>query len=81
VLAHFEYQPDFVLLDSAGHLGHLEFVYTTSKLRGRCFIALDDTNHVKHYQSVLDMKQDPKRFRIVAESKEKFGFCIAEFNP
>jgi hypothetical protein len=80
VLEHFKFHPDFVLLDSAGHLGHVEFVYTIAKLKGPCVIALDDTQHIKHYQSVLDMKGDP-RFKIIAESNEKFGSCIAEFTP
>jgi hypothetical protein len=79
-LKHFDYQPHFMLLDSAGHLGRIEFEYVVAQLKVRCFFGLDDTNHVKHYQSVQRMKQD-KRFRILAESLEKFGFCFAEFNP
>jgi hypothetical protein len=79
-LATFDYRPDFVLLDSGGHLGHLEFRYVIDKLRGPCVIALDDIHHVKHYQSFRDMRADD-RFDVIAASEEKFGFCIARFNP
>jgi hypothetical protein len=79
-LAKFDFRPDFLLLDSAGHMGHVELRYVVPLIKGRCFFALDDTNHVKHYQSVREIKQDP-RFRVLVESQEKFGFCFAEFNP
>ena len=79
-LATFEFRPEFVLLDSGGHLGHVEFRYAIDKLRGPCVIALDDIHHVKHYQSFRDMRADD-RFDVMAASEEKFGFCIARFNP
>jgi len=76
----FDYKPDFVLLDSAGHLGFVEFKYAISKLSGPCWLALDDTNHLKHYKSLRAIKQDA-RFKIAVEGTEKFGFCLARFNP
>jgi hypothetical protein len=79
-LATFEFRPDFVLLDSGGHLGHVEFRYAIDKLRGPCVIALDDIHHVKHYESFRDMRADD-RFDVMFASEEKFGFCIARFNP
>ena len=79
-LKHFEYEPEFLLLDSAGHMGNIEFNYVVPQLKNRCYFGLDDTNHVKHYANVQQMKADP-RFRIIFESQEKFGFCFAEFNP
>ena len=79
-LRHFDYCPDFVLLDSGGHMGNIEFNYLIGALRGPCFIALDDIFHIKHHQSFLQMQKD-SRFRIVVSSKEKFGFCIAKFTP
>lgn len=79
-LADFDYKPDFVLLDSAGHLGYVEFNYLIERLRGDCYIALDDVYHVKHYRSLLKLKQD-QRFELLSESREKFGFCIARFSP
>ncbi|MGC8490873.1 MAG: glycosyltransferase [Syntrophobacteraceae bacterium] len=79
-LMKFEYRPDFVLLDSAGHIGNIEFDYLVSKLRGPCHIALDDIFHVKHHEDFLMMQTDP-RFEIVVYSGEKFGFCIAKYTP
>jgi cephalosporin hydroxylase len=79
-LADFEYRPDFVLLDSGGHMGHVEFLYLLPLLRDTCYIALDDIYHVKHHQSFKQVQSDP-RFELVAVSEEKFGFCIARFTP
>jgi predicted O-methyltransferase YrrM/predicted SAM-dependent methyltransferase len=77
-MREFNYQPDFVLLDSAGHMGFIEFKYLLSLLKGNCIIALDDIYHIKHHKSYILIKSDP-RFDILAESTEKFGFCIARF--
>ncbi|HOK65214.1 MAG TPA: glycosyltransferase [Anaerohalosphaeraceae bacterium] len=79
-LEAFDGRPDFVLLDSAGHLGWIEFQYLLERLKGPCILALDDIYHVKHYRSFQQMQND-KRFEILAASKEKFGFCIARFEP
>jgi hypothetical protein len=79
-LRRFDYQPDFVLLDSGGHMGYVEFRYFIENLRGPCYIALDDIYHVKHHKSFSDMQND-SRFRTVVVSEEKFGFCIAHFAP
>ncbi|MBZ0198630.1 MAG: glycosyltransferase [Ignavibacteriaceae bacterium] len=81
-LAEFNFNPDFILLDSAGYMGFLEFQYLLSKLKGDCIIALDDIYHIKHHKSFLFM-QDDSRFEIMVSSKEKFGFCVAKFkfNP
>lgn len=80
VLGEFANKADFVLLDSGGHMGHVEFRYVTSRLRGPCWIALDDIFHVKHHQSFLEIQADP-RFTVETVSREKFGFCIARFTP
>jgi ADP-heptose:LPS heptosyltransferase/predicted O-methyltransferase YrrM len=79
-LRHFDFRPDFVLLDSGGHMGNIEFNLLIGGLRGPCFVALDDIYHIKHHLSFHQMQKDP-RFRIVVSSKEKFGFCIAQFTP
>ena len=79
-LEHFDCRPDFVLLDSGGHMGNVEFNYLIGKLQGPCFVALDDIYHIKHHESFRQMQKDP-RFRIVVSSREKFGFCIAYFTP
>jgi len=76
----FSYAPDFVLLDSGGHIGHIEFTYLLSLLKAPCFIALDDIYHVKHHKSFIQIQNDP-RFKLIAVSDEKFGFCISQFIP
>jgi|GEM_PF-1444506 len=79
-LEEFEYSPDLILLDSAGHIGREEFFYVIEKLRKECIVVLDDTNHIKHYESVAHIKKD-SRFEIIHKSNEKFGFCISKFTP
>jgi ADP-heptose:LPS heptosyltransferase/predicted O-methyltransferase YrrM len=79
-LDEFDNKPDFVLLDSGGHMGFAEFAYLLDRLDGPCLVALDDVHHIKHYKSLQWIKKDP-RFRIIRESNEKFGFCIAAFTP
>jgi ADP-heptose:LPS heptosyltransferase len=79
-LAGFGNRPDFVLLDSGGHMGFVEFQYLVQKLAGPCLIALDDIHHIKHHHSLRFMRHDP-RFELLVESQEKFGFCIARFTP
>jgi hypothetical protein len=79
-LTRFDFAPDFVLLDSAGHMGYVEFQYLTSLVRSPLYIMLDDIYHCKHYKSLQLMKRDP-RFKILVESAEKFGFCIVHYTP
>lgn len=79
-LERFDFRPDFVLLDSAGHIGSIEFDYLIENLQGECYIALDDIYHVKHHRSFQRIQSDP-RFEVITASKEKFGFCIARFTP
>jgi hypothetical protein len=76
----FDHKPDFVLLDSAGHLGFVEFNYLIPRLAGLCWIALDDTNHLKHHQSLQAIKRDG-RFKMEMESNERFGSCLCRFTP
>jgi len=79
-LAAFDHAPDFLLLDSAGHVGNIEFNYVLPLIRRPCHIALDDVFHIKHFRSYQQMKEDP-RFAVRVVSEEKFGFCIARFTP
>jgi ADP-heptose:LPS heptosyltransferase len=79
-LSEFDGQPEMVLLDSAGHMGTIEFNYVLERLKGECYIVLDDIKHIKHHKSYLQIQSDP-RFTIVASSDEKFGFCMAKFIP
>ena len=71
---------DFALLDSAGHLGFREFKYFLTKLRTPCLLALDDTRHLKHCESLKAAKAD-SRFKLLVESDEKFGFAIMDVTP
>lgn len=77
-LKTFGFCPDLVLLDSAGHLGFVEFNYVLSLLKGSCYFILDDVFHVKHHLS-LNLMSNDKRFEIKKISNERFGFCIAKF--
>ncbi|MHC5060099.1 MAG: glycosyltransferase [Planctomycetota bacterium] len=79
-LEQFDFRPEFVLLDSAGHMGNVEFNYLVANLRGSCYIGLDDIYHVKHHKSYEQIKND-SRFELVMSSREKFGFCIAKYTP
>lgn len=67
-----EGQPDLLLLDSAGHMGNVEFNYVLSLLRAPCYLALDDIRHVKHARSIEQMRDDP-RFEYISVTEEKFG--------
>ena len=79
-LITFENKPDFVLLDSGGHMGNLEFNYLIERLEKECIVALDDVNHIKHRKSYMQIQND-SRFELITSSDEKFGFCIAKFTP
>lgn len=75
-LSKFEYKPDLVILDSAGHLGLIEFKYLMERVKGDFILALDDTNHVKHYETLQIVKSDPLRYNILFESDQEFGSAI-----
>jgi ADP-heptose:LPS heptosyltransferase len=79
-LKMYGYRPDLVLLDSGGHMGFVEFQYMLGLLEGPCTIALDDVFHVKHRRSLQCILDDP-RFDLMFLSREKFGFCVARFDP
>lgn len=73
-------KPDFVLLDSAGHLGGIEFLYLLSLLKDECFIALDDINHVKHFETFKYISKS-ELFEVIATGDEKFGYAITKYTP
>lgn len=72
--------PDLILLDSAGHLGLMEFEYVTQRLKKPTWLALDDIKHLKHRQSTDSADADP-RFDLFFRTYEKFGSCIYKFTP
>lgn len=69
------FYPNMVILDSGGHVGMLEFDYLMSKVKGDFYIALDDTNHVKHFDTVKKIATDD-RFTLTFQTDEKFGSRI-----
>lgn len=80
LLMQFHGEIDFLLLDSAGHIGTLEFQYALGHIKAPCAIALDDTKHLKHYRS-LEIIKNSKRFKLIHESEDKFGSAIAIYTP
>lgn len=70
---------DLAVLDSAGHLGMTEILTLCDHLRTRCYIALDDTRHVKHWDTMNYVRQRPDHFRVVVEGDERFGFAILHY--
>jgi len=71
---------DFVLLDSAGHIGYIEFQHLLNFLEHPCIIALDDTKHLKHYKSIVAIRRWDK-FKILAEGQDRCGWAITEYRP
>lgn len=82
--AHFNNDVDLVLLDSAGCVGFMEFmlaIQLINKTEKPTIIALDDTNHVKHYQSMKYVEELKDRFEILFKTDEKFGSAIVLYKP
>jgi hypothetical protein len=70
-----------VFLDSAGGVGYLEFqkVLTLDKHKLlNKILLLDDVLHVKHYRSVVHLKQ-LKQEVVISENK-RFAYCILTDN-
>lgn len=80
VLGRFDGRPDFVLLDSGGHMGYLEFNYLLERLAGPCVLALDDIKHVKHYKSFQQILKDPRFTVLASDTEDRFGFGIVRFD-
>jgi len=79
-LENCDYKPDIMLLDSAGHMGFVEFKYVLDKIKKEMYFVLDDTSHIKHYLSKQFIKQD-RRFQIIIDDTDRFGYLIAKFKP
>lgn len=89
-LAAFEYKPEFVILDSAGHMGWVEFEYLMERVQGGFYLALDDTGHRKHYKTLEYIRANPNFFEIIwevrshndprgeANGRDKFGSAIVK---
>jgi len=66
-----------VFLDSAGGVGYLEFqkfmTLEDSKRKNKILL-LDDVSHVKHYRSVVFLKQN--KYNVVVSKNKRFAYCI-----
>jgi len=71
-----DFKPDLVILDSAGHMGMVEFTYLMKRVRGDFYLALDDTLHIKHYATMEFIRSQPKTYEVIFETTEKFGSAI-----
>jgi len=68
---HLGGDPELIILDSAGHMGLIEFKYLMSLLPHHAFyLVLDDIGHVKHYESFEFIKQNPEKFHIISQSDQ-----------
>ena len=77
----FNFRPDIIMLDSAGHIGFQEFQQAIELAKGECYILLDDVFHCKHYKSLQHMMNNSDLFSIHVLSKERHGFCICKYIP
>lgn len=75
-LSKFDYKPDLVILDSAGHIGLIEFKYLMERVQSPFYLALDDTLHVKHYNTMQLIQNDPSRYAVEFITDQKFGSAI-----
>lgn len=76
----FDGKPELVILDSAGHIGLIEFKYLMSLVGDEPFwLILDDTGHVKHYNTLQLIKSMPEH-TIIWESDELHKAAIIKIN-
>lgn len=72
--------PVFIVLDSAGGVGFLEFSILLRELRDRPYIILlDDIDHIKHFRSAQIVHDDP-RFTILGSDVDR-GWMLAQYHP
>lgn len=77
-LADFNYKPELVILDSAGHIGEIEYKYLMERVKGEFYLVLDDTNHVKHYKTAQDVNE---KYEVIFKTESKFGGLCAKVSP
>jgi hypothetical protein len=80
VLRTFDHAPDFLLLDSAEHLGFIEFQYAFSLIKAPCYLILNGVRQWKHARSLQIMESD-SRFKLLELVDDDGGHCIAHFKP
>lgn len=79
-LKEWDGQVDLVVLDSAGHMGWIEFQYLDRIVKSPYVLMLDDTLHVKHFRTAKFIRGS-EEWRVIAEGRERNGFMIAERLP
>lgn len=72
-LKKFNDHPQLVILDSVGHMGWIEFVYLMDRVLRPFYLALDDTQHVKHYHTMEFIRQHPDSFQIIWEVESEYS--------
>jgi hypothetical protein len=74
--AHRNHRP-LVVLDSAGGIGHLEFLITLERMKRASFaLLLDDTHHLKHFRALKHVRSSAE-FRVVATANdESWALCV-----
>lgn len=72
-----DHKPDLILLDSAGHMGYIEFRYLMHWMKDTSFmLMLDDVRSIKHIHTILHLIDNPS-FEIL---KGTSRYCIAKYN-
>lgn len=74
--AHRAHRP-LVVLDSAGGVGHLEFLTTIDRMGDASFaLLLDDTHHLKHFRALEHVRSSP-RFKLIGTAKDSsWALCV-----
>lgn len=73
-LAEFDFRPEFVMLDSAGYMGTVEFKYLMDRVKGPFYLALDDTDHIKHFDTMQYIRNHPEKFEIIWEVRSEYNW-------
>jgi hypothetical protein len=73
-------RPELFFLDSAGHVGFVEFEHLLSVLDYPCLIGLDDVDHAKHVHTVTEAMKDD-RFTMLFRTEDRWGGAVLEFKP
>jgi hypothetical protein len=75
---HRDHRP-LIMLDSAGGIGHLEFLTTLTSMGDASYaLLLDDTHHLKHFRSLRHIRSDPQ-FRLIRTAHDE-SWALAVHN-
>jgi len=78
-LPDFRGKQPFIILDSAGGIGYLEFITVQRLMQDQpYFLLLDDIHHIKHYRSYRDVRRAPACEIIGVDENE--GWMLARMN-